>query len=31
MYVLTSIFLQADMHEYVGMYISMFVCMYVCV
>ena len=24
-YVLTSIFMQADMHEYVGMYICMYV------
>ena len=28
MYVLTSVFMQADIHEYVGMYICMYV--YIC-
>ena len=28
MYIVISIFMHADIHEYVGMYISMYVCRY---
>ena len=36
MYLLTSIFMQADLHEYVGEYICVhasyvYVCMYICI